>query len=197
MANNRAYFDLQDWYSKNGFNEDGVTYCVAGENTYPIKDKLKELGFCFNSLLKWHASQKVDLPEGYKYIIFNFNELYDWDEKEKQAYFYESAEVLVKERFDKSFPTSNSEYMGTLKERLRNITVKYKGTKGFNGVYGYTYIHTFECQENILIWFTKKELNFEIGEALDLTGTVVNHEEFRGTRITKVNRCVIRKIEIN
>ena len=41
-----------EYFEKNGFNEDGYTYCVVGEDTYSIKDHLKEMGGKYNPTLK-------------------------------------------------------------------------------------------------------------------------------------------------
>lgn len=55
-------------------------------------------------------------------------------------------------------------------------------------------IYTFMDGDNELVWFTAKELNFEKGDVLDLTGTIKKHEEFRGTKTTQLSRCILKKI---
>lgn len=40
------------WLEKNGFGADGLTWCVFGDDTYAIKEQLKELGCKFSPLLK-------------------------------------------------------------------------------------------------------------------------------------------------
>ena len=38
------------WLEKNGFGADGLTWCIFGEDTYAIKEQLKELGCKFSPL---------------------------------------------------------------------------------------------------------------------------------------------------
>lgn len=183
-----------EWLEKHGFDENEVTYCVWGDDTFSIKDWLKEKGAKYNPFLKWHTGNMFDLPVGYRYISFNFNEIYEWDEECGEACFKEKAKEIIERRFAEAAGPSLSEYVGEIGERLRNITAVYKSTRGFNGNYGYTYIHTFESQNNVLVWFTQKELFLEKGQVIDLTGTVKKHEEFRGVKTTQLSRCIIKEI---
>ena len=48
--------------------------------------------------------------------------------------------------------------------------------------------------ENVLVWFTSVDLDFEKGQAVDLTGTIKKHEEFRGVKTTQLSRCIIKTI---
>lgn len=189
------YIDEQDFMTKNGFNKEGITYSVFGDNTYSIKDKLKELGFVYSPILKWHTSAKVELPEGYTYVEFNYNDLYNWYELEKTAYMYEEAETLVRNAFDAAYPKTDTEWIGSIKERLRNLTVTFEGGRSFEGRYGHTNIYTFKHDKNILVWFTASaNLTFEEGTPLILTGTVVEFQEYKGNKITKVNRCIVKPL---
>ena len=49
---------------KLGFGEDEKAYLVYGDDTFAIKDKLKELGARFDPTLKWFFFKEVELPEG-------------------------------------------------------------------------------------------------------------------------------------
>ena len=71
-----------EWLEMNGFSEYGVTYLVLG-NSYPIKDDLKENGFKFSPLLRWHGdTNDFDLPEGCYYKEFCFDEVFIWNEED-------------------------------------------------------------------------------------------------------------------
>jgi hypothetical protein len=85
--------------------------------------------------------------------------------------------------------------VGYVGERLRNLTAIYKSTRGFMGNYGWTNIHTFQIGEDVLVWFTAKDLDLERGQAVDLTGTVKKHEEFREVKTTQLSRCIIKAVE--
>ena len=64
-----------EWLEKNGFSADGLTYCIFGDDTYSIKEKLKQLGCRFSPLLKWHSPEPLDLPAGYGMISFTFDDI--------------------------------------------------------------------------------------------------------------------------
>ena len=114
---------------------------------------------------------------------------------QKNAYFFETAKSFVEKMEAQAEGPSKSEYVGEVGDRLRNITAIYKSGRGFEGRFGWTNIYTFESEENVLVWFTTKELDFEKGQTVDLTGTIVAHDEFRGVKTTKINRCIVKPIE--
>lgn len=186
--------NMKEWWAKNGIGEDGLVWIITGD-TYAIKDKLKELGCRFNPTLKWYSPISLDLPKGYGMMSFNFNDLYEWQPQLKTAFLYENAQAKIEKALAEAAGPSLSEYVGEEGERIRNITAIYSSTRGFEGRFGYTFIHTFYSGDDCLVWFTTKELDFEKGQTVDLTGTIVAHDEFRGVKTTKINRCIIKKIE--
>lgn len=184
-----------EWMEKNGFSPEGLTYIVYGDNTYSIKNHLKELGYKFNSLLKWHAPEPIALNlEDFGTICVSFDEVAEWYEEEGCAYYKDGAKDLIDKKIALVQGPSLSEYVGEVGERLRNLTAIYKSSRGFVGKYGWTNIHTFQIGENILVWFTAKECQLERGEIVDLTGTVKKHEEFRGVKTTQLSRCIIKEV---
>ena len=184
-----------EWLEKNGFNtETEQTYCVFGEDTYAIKDWLKEQGCKFHPILKWHSPEPLDIPVGYGMIGFDFAEIMEWNEEHNNAFFFENAKEKIERRFKEAEGPSFSEYVGQVGERLYNITAIYKSGRGFAGAYGWTNIYTFQVGENILVWFTTKDLNLEKGQVVDLTGTIKKHEEFRGVKTTQLSRCIIKEV---
>lgn len=182
------------WLLTNGFNEDGVTYCVYGDDTFSIKEQLKEQGCKFSPVLLWHSPVPLDLPDGYGLISFNFEDLMEWNAQDNNAYFYEDSKEKVERKIRELEGPSLSEYVGEVGERLYNITAVYKSSRGFNGKFGWTNIHTFQVDEDVLVWFTQKELDIEKGSPVDLTGTIKKHEEFRGVKTTQLSRCIIKVI---
>lgn len=184
----------EEWLAKNGFNADGQTFSVFGEDTYAIKDWLKEQGCVFSPVLKWHIAEKFELPEGFQWVEFQFDKLYDWNDELENAFFFESAAAEVDSIFQRLLPPSKSEYMGEMKERLRNLTAVFKSRRAYNGNYGVTNIYTFYHGDNCLVWFSTVEIGISTGTVVDLTGTVVKHEEFRGVKTTKINRCIVKEV---
>ena len=165
----------EKWLEKYGFSPEGLTYVIYGDDTYAIKDWLKEQGCKFNPTLKWHSPHPISLPDGY-------------------GFFKDDANKLVDKKIALAQGPSLSEYVGEVGERLRNLTAIYKSTRGFMGNYGWTNIHTFQCGEDILVWFTSAECSLERGTVVDLTGTVKKHEEFRGVKTTQLSRCKIKEV---
>lgn len=189
------YMTKEQWLYKNGFNEKGITWCIYG-NTYPIKNHLKERGYKFSPLLKWHRdTPPFDLQEyDFPVISFSFDDLLFWDSKEKNAYYYENAKEKIEKAFVEAEGPSLSEYVGYVGERLYNITAIYKSRRSFLSRFGTTNIYTFESQNNVLVWFTQKELDLEKDCLIDLTGTIKKHELFRNVKTTQLSRCIIKKI---
>lgn len=185
-----------EWLEKNGFNltrED--TYCIVGEDTYAIKNYLKAAGCRYSPLLGWHCADQIKLPEGYKFLTFHFDELLQWNEEEGNASYFEKAKILVEKRKKALLPPSKSQYMGEVGERFCNLTAVYKSARGFAGKFGWTNIYRFNIGDNVLTWFTAKDLDFEPGEVVDLTATVKKHEEFREVKTTVITRAIVKSIE--
>lgn len=182
------------WLQKNGFNAEGKTYVIFGDDTYSIKDYLKAKGCKFNPTLKWHSPVALSLPEDFGIIEFSFDELAEWDEDCMEVCYFEDAKAKVERKIREAEGPSLSEYVGEIGERLRHLTAVYKSCRGFMGVYGWTNIYTFQCGEDVLVWFTAKDCELEYGTIVDLTGTVKKHEEFRGVKTTQLSRCIIKKV---
>ena len=90
------------WLEQNGFSAQGITYAIVGD-TYAIKDWLKENGYKFNPILKWHGPEELlDLPEGYHTIEFNFDDLYEWYPMIKAAHPFENAKQKIEKAFSQA-----------------------------------------------------------------------------------------------
>ena len=181
---------------KLGFGEDEKAYLVYGDDTYAIKEELKKLGARFDPTLKWFFSKEVKLPEGYKLCAFDFDELYDYFPSSKWASFKENAKDIVRRRMiELKGPSTSVYYPGNEKDRIRNITAKVKNIRGFESMYGYTSVYTFTSENYVFIWMTTKNINFSIGETVDLTGTIKKFDEYMGEKITYLTRCIVKRIE--
>ena len=185
----------KEWLFRNGFGEDGLTWCVFGDNTYAIKEQLKELGCKYSPILKWHSPKPLNVPTGYGMFSISFDEIMKWDAILKNAFFTEEAKSIVDKRFAEAKGPSLSEYVGEIGQRLRNMTAIYKSCRGFDGKFGWTNIYTFEVNKNTLVWFTTSILDIDVGSTVDLTGTIVSYNEYAGIKQTRINRCKIKKVE--
>ena len=182
---------------KLGFGEDEKAYLVYGDDTFAIKDKLKELGARFDPTLKWFFPAEVALPEGYKFCVFTFDELYDYDPQARWAQFKEDAKNIVARRIaELKGPSTSIYYPAAEKVRIRNITAKVDSIRGFEGRFGYTMVYTFTSEDYVFVWMTSKcDLNLSVGEIVDLTGTIKKFDEYLGIRQTHLTRCIVKKVE--
>jgi len=185
----------KSWFEKNGFDVNGITYCVYGDDTYSIKEHLKELGCKFSPLFMWHSPEPIELPEGYGTFEINYIDYMVWDTENDNMIFKEDAKEKIERRFDETKEPSLSEYVGEVGERLRNLTVVFSSRRGYTSRYGWTNIFTFKCGDNVFTWFTSSEPEIEVGNTYDMTATVKKHEEFRSVKTTVVSRCILRAID--
>lgn len=181
---------------KLGFGENEKAYLVYGDDTYVIKDKLKELGARFDPTLKWYFPTEVKLPEGYNLCEVNFDDLYNYKPKVKWAEFKEDAKAFVSKKIaELKGPSTSKFYPGEEKERIRNITAKVSNIRGFEGTFGYTSVYTFTSEDYVFIWMTSKSnADFSVGDTVDLTGTIKKFDEYMGVKNTYLTRCIIKKI---
>lgn len=184
-----------EWLTAHGFNEDGITYCVYGDDTYSIKNWLKEQGCKFDPIFKWHCGSPIEMLEGYKLLAVSYSDFMEWDEKDSAMLYYEDAKAKIERKFQEMQEPSTAEfYEGEIGERIRNVTAVFKSHRGFNGKFGYTNILTFETENCILVWFTSTEPKINIGDILDISFTIKKFEKFRGINTTIITRTKINKI---
>ena len=181
---------------KLGFNEEEKVYVVCGGDTYRIKDDLKKMGGKFDSILKWHFQEEVNLPAEYKLCSFSFDELYDYEIEAKFAKFKTNAADIVQSRIASLMPAPTSIYYpAEVKTRLRNIPAKVSKVNGFSGIYGYTFVYTFTADDYIFVWMTAKDLNVEVGDTVDLTGTIKKFDDYLNQHQTYLTRCIVKKVD--
>jgi len=180
----------KEWYANNGFNGDGVTYIPKG-NTFEIKDELKAAGFKFDPVLNWHAAE----PAAFDCVTIAFDDVYTWQAAAARADYKEGASNIVKQaRFAKEINTQ-SEFVGEIKERLRNRKCTLISIVNFETKFGASQLFKFEedQSQNIFCWFTATEQKARPGDHVLLTGTVKNHSDYEGEKDTILTRC---KVEV-
>ena len=182
-----------EWLAVNGFSEYGVTYLVLG-NSYPIKEDLKEAGFKFSPLLRWHCSNcDFELPEDCEYKELYYEDLFTWDEDSHTTFMKEG----TREKIDLIFNPiveSNSQFVGEIGERIRNIPMRVRNIGGFDSAYGYKWVYTFEDEdENVYSWFTTSQQAISVGMNCIVTGTIKAHVEYKKVFTTQLNRCIVKE----
>lgn len=184
----------QEWLKANGFSTDGKTYLVIG-NSYSIKDELKAAGFRYSPLLRWHGpTMDFKLPDTCTYYHFDFDEIYVWDNAEGVAFIQNGAREMIDRIFNPVIQ-SNSQHIGNIGDRLRDIPVTVRNIAGYDSMFGYKWVYTFEDESgNLYSWFTTSQQEVSAGMKVILTGTVKSHSEYHNVPTTQLNRCILKDI---
>ena len=173
--------------------ENPLIWLIGGGSTYEIKDQLKEMGCKFNPAFGWYSNHPIDVPTGYRIVSINFYDAYVWYPLSKRFELKDNAKEIADAAKATLEPESHSEYIGEIKERLRDLKVTLTAVRSFDSFYGTSFIYTFTYGENVLVWITSSCKDIEEGEEILLTGTVKEHSEYKGIKQTKLSRCIIKK----
>lgn len=191
---NKSKENQEELLAKWGYDvENPLIWLVGGGSTYEIKDQLKEMGCKFNPAFGWYCNHSIDVPAGYGVVSINFYDVYVWYPLSKKFELKDNAKEIADAAKVTLEPESHSEYMGEVKERLRDLKATLTAVRSFDSFYGTSFIYIFTCGENVLVWMTSSCKDIEIGEEVLLTGTVKEHEIYRGVKQTKLSRCIIKK----
>ena len=184
---------LESW----GYDpENPLIWLVCGGSTYEIKDQLKELGCKFNPAFGWYSTQPVDVPAGYGMTNIKFDDAYTWFPLSKRFDLNPNAKEIADAAKAKLEPESNSEYIGEIKERLRDMQATLTAIRQFDGYYGTSTMYIFNKDEDVLVWTTSScKYDLEIGDHVLLTGTVKDHKPYKNIKQTILSRCIIKKGE--
>ena len=180
-----------EWLKINGFSANGVTYIVMG-NSYKIKDGLKEIGFKFSPLLRWHGKTDVYvLPPDCYYHKLHYKDIFAWDEEKGVTFMKDGARDFLENLFNPP-RASKSEYQGQIGEKLTISNVEVSNVGGYASPYGYTWVYTFrDGQDNEYTWFTTVNKALAVGMNFALSGTVKEFKEYKGVKTTVLTRCKI------
>ena len=182
-----------EWLEANGFNSEGETFILVG-NTYSIKNELKEKGWKFNRILKWHGGSPLNEYPQFPIITIKFEQIAEWDEQKGNLIYREDAEALINRAYQQAFPPATTNFLGEVGERLRDIKVTYISCYGYDTRFGYSQSFRFETEDgDIIRWVTGTPQKLEVGDKIYLTGTVKEHKTYNGENITVLTRCKIVK----
>ena len=188
--------DKENWMRRHGFDIDSEqTYCIGGDDTFFIKDWLKQQGCKYDPILQWHSNKPLDVPCGYGMIGIQFNQVLEWSEDQEDAVFKNDAKVFMKEQLATLNDPNQSEFIGEIGKTLTDITAIYKGRHGYMGQYGWVNIYSFQYKHNILVWITNKQLAIQPDTIVNLKGRIKAHEVFRGLKTTRLNYVKINIIK--
>lgn len=185
---------------KFGFDpENPMVYLIAGGNTFEIKDELKARGGRYNAAFNWHFTKETEVPEGYQLVAVPFDSVYDWFPRTKRIELKDNAKEIAEAAKNTITTDSTSEFIGDIKQRLRDMKVTLTAAREIDSMYGLSTMFTFDYNGNTLIWFTSsppKEEDAIVGNEYLLTGTVKNHKIYDGVKQTYLNRCILKKFAI-
>ena len=171
-------------------------FVVIGENTYAVKDELKELGCKYKPEFGWYCTHAVDVPVNYGMVGIPFDQVCEWNPVAKKIFVKDGAKEIADAAKNEAAPKSNSEFIGDIKQRLRDMEVVYTNCRTIESYYGVSLVYTFKLGDNVLTWFCSGkgiDPDIEIGETVLLTGTVKDHKIYNGVKQTIVNRCIVKR----
>ena len=176
------------WLSDNEFTKEGKTYVITGDS-YSIKDDLKENGFRYNPVLKWH---KAD-PGNYKdhVVEIDINDIAEasaWGE----YHYLTSAQSFVAQKIaPEQEETTPSEWVGTVGDKI-TATVTFVRKGWCDNRFGGSNIYTFrDANGNQIVWFTSVLMDKEVGDTFNIKATVKAHNEYKGKKNTVISRAKI------
>lgn len=181
------------FFGKMGMSAEGKAWLVLG-NTFEIKDQLKADGAKFNNLLGWHFDHA---DNGYACCEISIEQIGEKDENTYVWQLFEDWFVMqtVKEIKDANAPKTDSEYIGSVGDKLE-LNAKYLQCHTFETHYTYygelNYIYVFAVDGNTVTWKTTKWLDLEEGNDYQIKGTVKEHKEYRGDKQTVLTRCKVK-----
>ena len=181
------------WLETHGFNKNEETYIVLGDS-YSIKDQLKDAGFRYNGTLhRWMKGEPIGIPQDYKGDVIKVSatdilEFSAWGE----GHFFSNAKEIIDNIEKETLPEVITEWKGEIGERL-TVKVFLAGAREYQNQWGYGIIYTFKDDDNgVYVWFTKVDINKEVGDSFTLVGTVKDHKTYNDIHQTIVNRCKIK-----
>lgn len=98
-------------------------------------------------------------------------------------------------RREKAGALKESAHVGAVKERI-TVRVTLLRHRVTYGSYGATHIYAFCTPEGSdLVWFASRRQDIDVGDVIDLTGTVKDHGEYNGRAQTIVTRCKVAPVD--
>lgn len=166
-----------------GFTEGYITI-FRGE-TFDHKEELKEAGARYTRWWGWGIAGGSEVPEieGLEPVRLDWETVGGPDGK---CY---TEEVVTAALEPILYGAGKSSYQGQVGERLRNIPVTVISCNTFASNYGAKQVITFEDNfENVYVWFTTSK-QVDAGTNWLLTGTVKDHNTYKGVAQTILTRC--------
>jgi len=190
-AKMKAEFETKkaNWLKRNGFDAEGKTYIYIGSDSYQRKEELKEKGYIFNPILKWHSPLPENEEKVEQHDVTDFYSLTAWGEYTPISGAANKVQAII----DAANP-STSEWISKEGDKIKSLSVTLVGVHGYENQWGYSQVVTFNDEDqNKITWFTSVNIPFKIGESCKLSGTVKKLDEYKGVKQTILTRCKLTK----
>ena len=176
------------WLTDNGWSQDGVSYVVTGDS-YSIKEELKEAGFRYDPVMRWH---KAEFDEKYadRLVEIKLDDVCDISAWGKGSYRIE-AQKFINEKIAGPQVESTSRWIGEVGEKIKDLKVQLIKKYSFETKYGYTTLYSFQTEEgDILNWFTTTFQEVEVNDwCIIKYATIKKHDEYKGAKNTVITRA--------
>lgn len=107
---------------------------------------------------------------------------------------YERAQNREIEYAKRKADLKKSQFVGAVKERLRNVEATVQFVRSMSGTFGpVTLVKFLDNSGNLLTWFASSGLDYTVGTKVVLTATVKGHKEYEGVKETSLTRA---KVEV-
>ena len=184
----------QDFCKSIGFSAEGDAWFVIGD-TYAIKDQLKEAGARWAPAMGWHFSTE---PAEFKCFKVNITEISTLDNVGHiQLNPINDVEEFFEAKQNEYRPKTASEYVGEVGQRLNTQATLVEEHSYTTHITYWGEMHTIykfvDEAGNSLIWNTTSYTELETGKTYQLTGTVKEHNEYKGDKQTVLIRCKVKE----
>ena len=171
-----------EWKQSKGFCEDRI-HVVTLEDSYSKRDAIKTAGGRFNGIVGWYFSEPHAEFETVELTAEECLIEDEWGALDWRSTVREIAESKCPKR-------PESEHIGAVGDKI-DIDVTLTHTGRYDTRFGTTWVHTFkDGTGNVLVWKTGSCAGFE-SDTLHITGTVKEHDEYKGVKQTVLTRCKI------
>ena len=185
------------WLAENGFNKNLITYVYFPDNSYEIKEQLKEDGFRFSKNLYWHTPELKDEYRDacLEICLDDVAEISAWG----TGYFKENAKEYIEKKMFDARGEKEGEWLGDpatdvgskIQVRATLVCVADVETK-----YGMTQLVKFVDElGNNITWWTTVDIKFEVGTLLDVAGTIKSFDRYKNKKITVLKRCKLTEVK--
>ncbi len=186
----------EKWLKDNGFNENLETYVYFLDNSYEIKETLKDDGFRFNKVLYWHTPE---LKEEYsdktiKVALDEIAEISAWG----TGYYKENAKDYIEKRMFDARGEKEGEWLGDPAldvDKKITVIATLVDVVEVSTRFGMTQLVKFVDEfGNSINWWTSVEIKYEVGTKLSITGTIKGFDRYKNKKITVMKRCKLSEV---